>query len=295
MTTDGMKVNALVPWFGSNRTNGACVGKLLDGCSWVGIPFGGGLCEVPHIQARTIVVSDLHRHVINLARVVADEEGRQWLAKEADALPFHPDVLAGMQEAAGRLHPFAHNTPADWQAALWYFVSQWMGRSGKAGTDAEFTGKLPVRWNSGGGDSNVRYRSAIASLDAWGQAMRGCNFVCLDVFEFLDSCKDEVGVGLYCDPPFPGPGDAYREKFGEHQQRLLASRLRAFEKALVVCRFYDHPLVRELYPETSWVWNFVDGRDQANQTKNEVYLVRCGMTKSERQEERPEIAGWLFR
>ena len=290
MTSD-MRVNALVPWFGSNRTNGAYVGKLLDGCSCVGIPFGGGLCEVPHIKARTIVVSDLHRHVINLARVVADDASRQRLAAEADALPFHPDVLAEAQEISASLSPDCHNN----HAALWYFVSQWMGRSGKAGTDAEFTGKLPVRWNAGGGDSNVRYRSAIASLEAWGQAMRRCNFVCLDVFEFLDSCKDEFGVGLYCDPPFPGPGDAYREKFDERKQRLLAARLRQFEKALVVCRFYDHLLIRELYPESSWVWNVVDGRDQANQTKREVYLVRCGTTKAERQEEKPEIAGGLFR
>jgi len=30
---------------------GAHVGKALQGCSWVGIPFAGGLCEVPHIDA----------------------------------------------------------------------------------------------------------------------------------------------------------------------------------------------------------------------------------------------------
>lgn len=36
----------------------------------------------------------------------------------------------------------------------------------------------------------------------------------------------------------------------------------------------DHPLVRELYPESAWTWNRFDGRKQTNDAAPEVLLVR---------------------
>ena len=42
--------------------------RLLDGCEWVGIPFAGGMSEVPHIKAHTVVVNDLHEGIITLGR-----------------------------------------------------------------------------------------------------------------------------------------------------------------------------------------------------------------------------------
>src|SRR3989442_1336237 len=90
-------INALAPWFGANRLLGEHVGHHLRGCEWVGIPFCGGMSELAHIDARTVLVSDLHRHVLNLARVVADEALCSQLRTRLDATPFHPDILAHAQ------------------------------------------------------------------------------------------------------------------------------------------------------------------------------------------------------
>lgn len=49
---------ALAQWFGSNRILGHAVGEALAGCRWVGIPFAGGMPELLHLTARTVVVSD---------------------------------------------------------------------------------------------------------------------------------------------------------------------------------------------------------------------------------------------
>lgn len=39
-------------------------------------------------------------------------------------------------------------------------------------------------------------------------------------------------------------------------------------------RFYDHPLIREIYPEAQWTWRILKGRDQANNgDKPEVLLI----------------------
>jgi hypothetical protein len=106
------------------------------------------------------------------------------------------------------------------------------------------------------------------------RVMPRCTFVVRDCFELLDSVKDEKGVGVYCDPPFPDAGDAYRHRFSEDQHRRLASKLSGFQKARCVCRFYRHPLIEELYPAPRWRWLELEGgRTQTNASAPEVLLV----------------------
>lgn len=279
-----MQITAIAPWYGSNRMLAAHVGKLLKGCEWVGVPFCGGMSELAHIDARTLLVSDLHRHVINLARVVANTAARAELIARLEATPFHPDALRFAQEACGRLEPLVpEQLPPSWACApdvgmaAHYFVCSWMARNGTAGTAREFDAGIATRWNAGGGDSAVRFRNATESLADWSKIMRRCTFVCLDVFDFLDKVHDQPGHGLYLDPPFPGPGDRYRHTFGEDVHRRLASRLCMFDQCRIVCRFYDVPLIRELYPEGPWIWHRLEGgRKQTNAEAPEVLLVRGG-------------------
>jgi hypothetical protein len=49
---------AIAGWFGGNRLLAPRVGAALEGCNHVVILFAGGMCEVPHITARTILVND---------------------------------------------------------------------------------------------------------------------------------------------------------------------------------------------------------------------------------------------
>lgn len=273
------KVTTLAPWFGSNRTLAHAVGEELRGCRWVGVPFAGGMSELAHIKASTIVVSDLHQHLIHLARVVSDPVLGPKLYRRLRRVPFHPWSLEVAQRFCSTYNP------PDWHRAEddvklnyaeGYFVSAWMNRSAKAGTDGEFSGSLPVRWNANGGDSNTRYRSATASLREWRHILARCNFVVCDVFDFLAKCNDAPEIGVYLDPPFPGPGDDYKHKFSEADHRQLADWLGRFDYARVVCRFYDHPLVRELYHEGEWTWRRLKGRTQANKASPEVLITNRG-------------------
>ena len=272
-------ITTLAPWFGGSRFLAPKVGKMLAGCSWVGIPFAGGMPEVAHIHASTIVVNDLHRHVMNLACVVSSHRGVKRLAGHLSKLPFHPDVLAEAQrhcmemERAGFTFGDGRGQDLSERWALNYFITVWMGRSGNAGTENEFYGGLPVRWNANGGDSNTRFRSAVASLMAWHEIMARCNFLVQDCFEFLGNVQDSPRHGLYCDPPFPDCGVKYRHSFTDDKHRQLARMLAAFEHVKVVCRFYDHPLVRELYPETRWTWHHFTGRKQNHAIAPEVLLL----------------------
>lgn len=274
-------ITSLSPWFGSNRTLVPHVGELLRGCRWVGVPFAGSMTELIYIDAPTLVVSDLHRHVINLARVASDSVLNRMLRTLLRTTVYHPYTLAHHQKRAKEWSEYWERSGQDHgvvEAAHSYFVASWMGRSGKAGTDNEYTGKLPIRWTATGGDSCTRFRSAASSLKAWINVLRRANFVVQDVFEFLGNVKDCRGHGLYCDPPFPEVGN-YTHKFTEDQHRRLADRLGRFCDTRVVCRFYDHPLIRELYPESLWAWNHFEGRKQSNASAHEVLLVRNGATR----------------
>lgn len=276
------KTTCIAPWFGSNRMLGEHVGTTLAGCEWVGIPFMGGGAELLHIKARTIVANDLHYHVINLAMTVAHPEYGPQLYRRLRRKLFHADELKAAQLALSDGHHAPLDETPGIDAAEAYFVSQWMGRSGKAGTDGELKGGLPVRWEAGGGDSAVRYRSAVKSILAWRKILERCTFTCLDAFAFLDKCKDAAGHAIYVDAPWPDDGDGYAHKFDHAKQVKLAEKLASFEHARVVVRFGDHPQIRELYrPELGWAWQEIEGRTQANATKREVLIVRNGVYSDE--------------
>lgn len=272
------KTTSMTPYFGSNRLLAHHVGAQLADCTHVAVLFGGGMSELRHLTARTIIVSDLHRHVINLANVLRDNELGPRLIRDLRRLPFHEDMLRFAQEQCrSEVEPVEGDVWRrlwNYSDALNYFVASWMGRSGKAGTGDEFAGKLSVRWDAGGGDSATRFRSAVESLRDWRRIMPRCTFVVMDCFEMLDKVKDQERCGVFSDSPFPDVGDEYKHHFTDAQHRELARRLAAFKKARVVCRFYRHPLVEELYPTSHWHWlELKGGKTQTNASAPEVLLV----------------------
>lgn len=273
-------ISALAPWFGSNRTLGPEVGKLLAGASWVGIPFAGGLSEVPHTTARTILVNDLHKALITLARVAADDRLGPLLYRRLRRHALHPDELHHYQDVCLAIEALSDDEPRlDDDDSLLnfaesYFIAVWMARSGIAGTDDELTASASIRWNAKGGDSARRYQNAIRSLNQWRRTLRRATFSTLDVFDFLTKCKDEPRHAIYCDQPFPGPGEKYKHKFTDEQTVELSERLAEFSAARIVCRFYEHPLIRQCYPESIWTWHRYTGRKQTNEPSAELLLVK---------------------
>ncbi len=272
-----MRINTLAQWFGGNRTLSHRVGEALGKLRWCGVPFAGGCPELAHINTAAGAANDLHRHIINLARVVRDNDLVEQLVRRLDDLLFHPDELAGAQRRCREretLDEFGGVPDVEWAAD--YFTACWMGRGGHAGKKHEFDQKLSLRWTSSGGDSSVRFRGAIESLREWQAALRKWSFSCLDAFEFTAHVRDVKGHGLYVDAPWPGAGEEYRHGFSPNQQAALAEALAAFDLTRVVVRFGDHPLVRELYPESHWTWLRQSSRNQRNGKVAEVLLVNGG-------------------
>ncbi len=289
MTLAKPKINAIVPWFGSARMVAERIGEVIGKCAWCGVPFGGGMPELRFIDARSIVVYDKHAAVINLAQVIASEPLRRLMVEHLMGLPFSSQVLDNAQaycrdrEVQGSPSLFGFGAAAwelgpdemaKWAAA--YFVCCWMGRSGVAGTDGELSAGLAVRYEAGGGDPTRRYRSAVESLEAWGEALAGVQFVEGDGFELIAKTPDRAGSVLYVDGPW-ADDDQYKHGFTERDHKRQASVLVGYEQLRVVVRINEHPLVRELYQERDgWTIEPLVGRTQTNGAKAELLIVRGG-------------------
>jgi hypothetical protein len=211
---------------------------------------------------------------------VSDEALGPKLYRRLRRHALHPDGLAESQNICRNMEALAESCSAlDEETILRWaenmFVASWLARSGSAGTKSEFDAKLSLRWAAGGGDSAVRFQNAIRSINAWRRSLRRATFSSIDAFAFLNKCKDIPRHAIYCDQPFPGgPGDKYKYHFTLEQTKRLSYELLRFSHARVVSRFYDHPIVRELYPQAEWAWHHLSGRKQTNEAAAEVLLVR---------------------
>jgi hypothetical protein len=281
--------NSIANWFGINRMLASSVATQLGTPEWVGVPCMGGAPELQFIKARTCMAADLHRHLINLARVIRDEELNTDLMRRLDATLFHEDELrqaqdrcrvreaslpGGVFDGSGL---FASDQPSQTTEApdvAWaydYFLCTWMAPGGRSGTRGEFRQSMSVRWDAGGGDSCGRFRSAAESLQAWSKILRPWTFLTLDIFDFLSKAKDQPGHALYIDTPWPDDGDDYKHAFTYATHRRLAALLSRYREARIVVRFGDHPLIHEIYAD--WTWIRQASRDQANESVDEVLLV----------------------
>ena len=294
------KTSTLANWYGSDRMVVDLVGSLLAGCNWVGIPFAGGMGVVARLDARTIAVNDLHRHVINLGRVAGSRTLGPQLYRRLKRLPLHPYTLLVAQDqcrlrethgqfadtpdpdtlfASGQPDPRFEPDRADLQWAVDFAVCSWMGHGGRAGTAEEFDGGLSYRFTAGGGGSGVRYVSFVRSLLEWRRILREgrVEFNTLHWVKFLAKCRDQVGHGYYVDSPWPDAGHGYKHAFLQDDHRALALHMSRFRLSRVVVRFGDHPLIRELYPAVEdggpWTWIRQQGRNQANNAVDEVLIL----------------------
>ncbi|MCB9855391.1 MAG: hypothetical protein H6818_06845 [Phycisphaerales bacterium] len=281
MTADSpsMKTRTLANWFGSARTNAQRIGAELGKLAWCGVPFCGGCPELPYIETRAGVACDKHRHIINLAKVVSHPDLHLQLKDRVGSTLFHPDELALAQARLRDRNYFdglfgIALTMPDVEWAADYFIATWMTRGGSSGRKHEFGQSLAIRYGSGGGDSAVRYRSAVDSLEAWHAALLSrWSFDVGDGFELIERTKDRPDCGLYIDAPWVEEGVEYAFAFTIAQHERLARLLTKFGHTRVVLRYGDHQLLRDLYPTNLWTWTDLESRNQRNNAIREVLII----------------------
>ncbi len=254
-----MKIGGLAPWFGAKRLPSlqriilAELGKgsgLVEGCG------GSGAITLAAEACRFMVYNDLYGPVVNVARVLAS---RRWpeLHERLERTLSTSAMFIEARDIYRLPSPVAPSVAAvadeHLEAAYWFIVFHWQGRAGFGGT--KFYNYHPARrYTFEGGGTARRFRSAVESLPAWAERFAQVEVRQEDAIELCAKTADVAGMRLYVDPPHIEKGAKYVHDFTPEQHAALAATLATKRKSRVVVSYYDHPIVRELYPASRWTW-----------------------------------------
>lgn len=260
-TPSTMKIGALAPWFGGKRTLAPEIIRELGPHSSFWEPMVGGFALIlnkPRASHET--VNDLHGDVINLARVVQDDDAGPWLFERLQRTVLAEPFLA---ECDWQVRYSEPPDTVDPGRAYAFFVSSWGGRNGECGLEKSERGRtVAVRWSASGGAAGVRFKAAVDSIPAWWERLRSVLILRRDAFEVIEQIKDDAKTAIYLDPPYLEKSDRYLHDFennggnglmpDDHQR--LADSLSRFRRARVVVSYYAHPRLAALYPG----WTVID-------------------------------------
>jgi DNA adenine methylase len=251
---------ALAPWYGCKRSLCEHVVAEIGKHRSYWEPFCGSMAVLlgkPACSYET--VNDLHGELVNLARVIKDEDTAVDLySRLSRTIPAQEIFHEAMAEVRCRERA---KLPADLvpdvARAESYFIASWTGMNGVAGTHSTNT-NFCRRFTAEGGSPTVRFRRAVESIPWWHDRLRGVMVLSDDAFELLGRIADEEGTVIYCDPPYVAKSAKYRHDFSPEDHARLAKSLDRFEKTRVVLSYYDHPLLRELYQHGRWRWERIE-------------------------------------
>jgi DNA adenine methylase len=240
-----VKISALAPWYGSKRTLAPRIVVELGPHRVYWEPFCGS-CAVLFCKDRATyeTVNDLHKDLINLARVVQDPEKSLELYARVKRTLFHEDMLPMAKERLGsECDAFCPNV----ERAYLYLVFSWMGLNGVSGTPLSRTGTFAVRYSGKGGNGATRWASVGESIPDWHDRLVGVQILSRDAFGIIPQIDDADGTAVYIDPPYLTKGSRYVHDFVPADHARLAEQLRRFKRARVVVSYYDHPSLVDLY------------------------------------------------
>ena len=238
------------------------VGELIGKQDLIGIPFAGGLSELPFMNARQLLVNDKNAHLFNLYHILGSHHVLFQARLEQQI--YHPKSIEAAKQGILSTN--------DFERAVSYFLINWMSRC-SGGTDAELSGSLAMRWTASGGSSIARWNAAVEGLPKWAEIIRSkCECTCLDWREFAKKWKNRKGHALYLDPPWIDAGDDYVHKFTMLDHIEMAAWAEEQTECRVVIRHSDHPEYRKLYRD-GWTFIPVDAVNQAGNKTGEVLIV----------------------
>lgn len=260
-----MKIKAIAPWFGGKRNLASRIAEELGEHCVYWEPFCGSMAVLMTKKPCVMeTVNDLHRDLINLARVIQHEEEGVRFYRRLRRTLVAEDLF---NESAEVIRGAEASDALDSDRAYHYFITSWLGRNGVAGTGS-YNAHFCVRYTANGGHAAKRWASAIRSIPSWRRRLANATILRRDAFELLPKIQDKAGTSIYVDPPYIVKGSTYLYDFGMTSKRgqdrdvatadhrRLAEQLQRFQEARVVVSYYDHPLLGELYP--SWTKRVIE-------------------------------------
>lgn len=241
-------ITALAPWAGSKRNMAPAIVGLLGGHELYVEPFAGSMAVLfRKPPSRMEIVNDLHRDLVNVARVLQSETAAEALLRRLLYTLASEETWRAARRAVRR--PYRGRL-GDVDRAYHALVDWWLGRNGVAG--AVNSGSFCARFSASGGSGGVRWRTFVESVPFFCDRLAKVDVLHRDAFALIGALHDKPGLAVFADPPYVEKSVRYEHDFAEADHRRLAAELNRFERAKVVVSYYAHPLLDELYPADRW-------------------------------------------
>ncbi|MBW2644580.1 MAG: DNA adenine methylase [Deltaproteobacteria bacterium] len=216
--------------------------------------FGGSGAVTIHSGYNRRIYNDINCDFINLFKVMADDKQRAALLRKLKWTPasrqiFNEDHAIHVKGG----HSFKEVDDPVERARMTFYkhIFCFGGKVRSGGFAVSFKDCDYMK------EVN-KYNNVLKSFAKFGRFFRNTVLENLDFVVLIEKYGHKEGVVLFVDPPYPDFSAYYRDNLTEDRQRELASLL-IRTPAPVICTFYDHPLVRELYPEELWKYEVVGG------------------------------------
>lgn len=225
--------------------------------------FGGSAAVLLAAGFNKRVYNDLDGDLVNLFRVLADPERRRDLFRMIRWTPPSRTVFDEVRDQyrRGGLSFSNIGKPVDRAFCTFYLhMFSFGGKTRSGGMSVSVRDRFDIK-------EVGRYRNTLGKLARVGDFFRTTVIEAMHYSDLISFYGNKDNVVLFVDPPYVGTEHYYSAPFSQGDHVFLAHQL-AGCMASVVVTYYDHPLIRSLYPEPAWAWHGIQA------TKNSA-LIRC--------------------
>jgi DNA adenine methylase len=260
-------MKTLIPYIGGKHRIAAQLAVFLHatGAETIVDVFGGSGAVVMNCGFRKRIYNDADGDLVNMFRVLANDVQRASLLRRLRQLPMARQIFE--DDYRGYLRngfSFAYLAdPVERARATFYRQHCSFGgktRSGGFTCSTGDRGKLKEAY---------RYRNALRRMVELATFWRETVIENLHYSEAITMYGRRPGVVLFCDPPYVETENIYSHRFTRADHTFLAHQL-AEAVAPCVCTYYDHPLIRSLYPEDRWSWTGIESTKNMQRFKGGV-------------------------
>jgi DNA adenine methylase len=249
---------SILPYFGGKRTMAPrIVAELGEHTAYFELCCGSMAVLLSKPPSRSETAVDLYGDLVNLARVLKDRQLAPQLYRRLRRTLFCNSIYQEVRRVFKAAGHFRATDKPDLDRAEIFFILSWMGRHGISGK-MYFKDSFRRTKKADSANKCAGWKNAVRSIPAFRRRLSDVVIDNVDIFRYADDggIEDASGVAIYADPPYVDEGNVYVHSFTEADHRRLAAALSRFKRTRVVVSYYDHPLLRELYPPPRW--RFID-------------------------------------
>ncbi len=242
--------------------------------------FGGSGAVTLHSGFKKRIYNDINGDIINLFQVMADIEGRKLLLKKLKWTPPSRQIFdtdRQIHKKGGYNFGLVNCCVERARMTLYRHIFCFGGKTRNGGFAVSTKDRKNIK--------EVRkYQNVLRSLSDFGEFFSNTVIENLDFKKLIEVYGHKENIVLFIDPPYPGFSSYYSDNLNDYEHEQLAIMLLKVP-APVICTFYDHSLIRKIYPIDAWKYEIVNGNKNSkqggNQDTEELILTKNPLSRDQ--------------